>query len=396
MEDHGKQTCLATLAQGILYLAAHASRWRSGCDFAFGKGRAAICALWRAPRWHDRGEAAAWLARRLARNGYQTRVEPFPVRTILDPGASITVNGKHVSAFPQWFPPADALNAVIEGPLVPLGFDSNASAIRIVPQPAPLLPNWVKPLEALVEQAVKERATALIMSINDPSDDLFVCNQHHSEPFPIPVLLIARRELAELATAAARGGGTAKVAIKGRLIDTNALNVIGHRPGRGKTVVISTPLTGWFQCGGERGPGVALWLHAAQLLAQQSRPVLMLGTGSHEIGHLGMEYALGHGSAPKPEDVALWLHFGASLAARKLDDQYGFKTQQYLVGTDVSKDWAQSALGALMPIYVTGTATTLGETGQVIGAGHSRFVGLSRCPISVQTYHRLSEHAGIR
>jgi hypothetical protein len=320
---------------------------------------------------------ANWLRNRLLALGYQARIEPFPIKTILEPSAIITINNQTIAAFPQWFPPAACLNHVTAGPLLPLEAESDTPAVRIVSQPALLLANWDAPLDALVAQAVQKQATALILSINDPSDDLFVCNQHHKEPFPIPVLLVARRDLSRLLLLATPNSGQVQIGIKGRLVDTNALNVVGFKPGVGKTVVISTPLTGWFQCGGERGPGVALWLHIAQLLAAQSRPVLMLGTGSHEIGHKGMEHALAHNVAPKPDDVALWVHFGASLAANRLDSQYSFTTRQFLVGTDVTEAGAKLGLGSLMPIFVMGTPATLGEAGQVIGAGHRRFVGLS-------------------
>jgi hypothetical protein len=320
---------------------------------------------------------ATWLKRRLASFGYQARTEPFLIRTILDPSALITVNNQSVAAFPQWLPPAASLNTVIRGQILPLESEIQAPAIRIVTQPAPLMANWDGLLDALVARAVAKQATALILSINDPSDDVFVCNQHHPEPFSIPVLLVARRDLGRLVSASPPAASQAELSIKGRLIDTEALNVIGFKPGQGKTIVISTPLTGWFQCGGERGPGIALWLHTASLLARQPRPVLMLGTGSHEIGHKGMEHALAHGVAPRPDDVALWLHFGASLAAGKLDSQYGFATRQFLVGTEVTETLAKQDLGAFMPTFVIGTPTTLGEAGQVIGAGHRRFVGLS-------------------
>ena len=149
-----------------------------------------------------------------------------------------------------------------------------------------------------------------------------------------------------------------------------------RKAGVGPMIVISTPLTGWFHCGGERGPGIALWLRMAALLARQSRPVLMLGTGSHEIGHLGMEHALKHG-APSPDQVQLWVHFGASLGATRLDARHNYKSGQYLVGTETTAVVAKEKLLSVMPFYVPGDSKTLGEAGQVIGAGHARFIGMS-------------------
>lgn len=325
-----------------------------------------------------RGErrTAQWLRSRLDRLGYRTRLDRFPIDTLLDPGGTVAVGGMSIAAFPQWMPPAGSLNREIAAPLLPLASERAGPAIRIVTQPAPLLPNWTQPLDDLVAEAMRKQALALVLSINDPSNDLFVCNQHHREPLPIPVLLVARRDLGGLAAAAA-DGPAASAMVRGRAVATHALNVVGRKPGRGKTLVVSTPLTGWFQCGGERGPGIALWLRMAERLSRQSRPVLMLGTGSHEIGHLGMEHALAQDSIPGPDDVALWLHFGASLAASRLDARHGFTTQLGVVGTDLTGDQARAALGEAIPRYVQGSPATLGESGQVIGAGHRRFVAMS-------------------
>jgi hypothetical protein len=314
-----------------------------------------------------------WLNQRLSRLGYQTEQQKVPIRTLLEPGGHLLIEGKRTELFPQWLPPASAIGRTIKAPLLPLDAPAGAASIRLLRTPGRLSANWIEPLAAHVEEAKAKGAKALVMAINDPSDDLFVCNQHHPEPLPLPVMLAARRKLVGLTQ---QMGRDAELRVSGKLADTHAVNILGRKTGKGPMIVMSTPLTGWFQCGGERGPGIALWLKMARLLARQDRPVLMLGTGSHEIGHLGMEHALAHG-APTPAEVGLWVHFGASLAATKLDERYGYKTGQYLVGTDMTAALARGKLGGVMPIYVPGTAQTLGEAGQVIGAGHTRFIGIS-------------------
>lgn len=314
-----------------------------------------------------------WLDHRLERQGYRTERQKFPIRTLLDPGGHLIVGGAKTMLFPQWLPPATALGRPIKAPLVALDAPAGPPSIRILTSPARLSANWIPAFDALVAEAVAKGAKALIIAINDPSDDLFVCNQHHPGDFPIPVMLTARRGLAK---AAAAVGAAAEVRVAGTPTDTYALNIFGRKAGVGPMIVISTPLTGWFHCGGERGPGIALWLRMAALLARQSRPVLMLGTGSHEIGHLGMEHALNHG-APSPDQVHLWMHFGASLGATRLDTRHGYKSGQYLVGTETTAALAKKKLLSVMPFYVPGDSKTLGEAGQVIGAGHTRFIGMS-------------------
>jgi hypothetical protein len=318
-------------------------------------------------------KTARWLARRLERLGFAAQTQHFPIRTVIDPGGKLTIGGQRFAVFPQWHPPVEALGRAIAGPLLPLAAGNGPPSIRLLEKPALLSANWTAPLQAHVDTAVSKGAMALIMAVDDPSDDLFVCNQHHAEPLAIPVALIARRSLPALVAAL---GGPATLKLTGRAVNTTALNLFGRKPGTGKAIVISTPLTGWFHCGGERGPGIALWLRAAALLALSPRPVVMLGTGSHEIGHHGMEHALGHG-APLPDATQFWLHFGASLAATRLDPRYGYRSGQYLVGTDATAALAKDQLGLVMPTYVQGSAATLGEAGQVIGAGHRNFIGMS-------------------
>ncbi len=329
------------------------------------------------------GEVATvkWLEQRLKAAGYTTTIDDFSVKTLLNPGGLLSAFDQKIKAFPQWLPPSDALGKVITAPLQALEAPAGASSIRVLSSPTAFTANWIPRLDNLVREAAAKGGTALIMAIKHPTDDLFVCNQHSHDPFSIPVALIANRDLATLSKALhganpSSATSPASLTLLGETANIKGLNVIGKKPGKGRMIVLSTPLTGWFACGGERGSGIALWLRMAQALAQSDRPVLMLGTGSHEVGHLGMAHALSHG-APSPNEVALWFHFGASLAATKLDTHYRFKTPQYLVGLPTSESWAKSALLKHLPLYVAGNSATHGEAGQVIGAGHQRFVGIS-------------------
>ncbi len=318
-------------------------------------------------------KTAQWLRKRLARLGYAARLDRFPVTTVIKPAGRINVGSAEIEAFPQWLPPAGGLGAAITAPLISFEQDDTTPAIRLVEKAIPFTPNWTPQLDAMVSAAAAKGARALIIAVDIPSGDLFACNQHSRTALPIPVALVARIDLVRLS---ALIGQPATLRLSGKIGEVQSINVIGEKPGRGRRLVISTPLTGWFTCGGERGPGIALWLRMAAMLAASDRPVTLLGTGSHEVGHFGMEHALAHG-APTPDQVAFWLHFGASLAATKLDAQYRFRSPQYLVGLSETETLAKDALLAAAPIYVPGTSATQGEAGQIIGAGHRRFVGLS-------------------
>jgi hypothetical protein len=322
-------------------------------------------------------QTAQWLKQRLQGLSYATKLDPFPIETLLQPSGQLRVGDFTVNTFPQWLPPATSLNQPMSNRIIPLDAIDTTPAIRIVTKAIAFTANWIPRLDAIVAQAKAKNAVALVIAIEHSAEGLFVCNQHSHEAFPIPVALIGKRDLQTLVeNSQLSSGPQAQLQINGKLTKANGCNVVAQKSGVGKTIVISTPLTGWFHCGAERGPGIALWLRVAAMLSTSQRPILLLGTGSHEVGHFGMEHALAQ-AIPKPNEVALWLHFGASLGATKLDTQFRFKSPQALVGRPATEAIAKATLSANLPIYVPGNATTLGEAGQVIAAGYEQFVGMS-------------------
>jgi hypothetical protein len=97
-----------------------------------------------------------------------------------------------------------------------------------------------------------------------------------------------------------------------RLEPSESATVIGHF-GQGdpaSPVVLTTPLSGWFHCAGERGTGIAITLQLAEQLAEHW-PVMIVGTTGHELHFLGLRCFLS-GANPHPAAV---VHLGASLAA---------------------------------------------------------------------------------
>jgi hypothetical protein len=312
---------------------------------------------------------------RLAQMGYQTDIQKFPVRTILKPGGQLVAGAIRADLFPQWLAPAMTLGKTIEAPLQLLAATAGAASIRVVPKPVAAAGNWGDAHDVLVREAVAKGAIGLILAAEVKSGDLYAFNQHQTQALPIPVALLAQRRLADLVAMAQHNDVVAQMTLNGDLVDTQSINVVARKAGRGRTLVISTPLTGWFHCGAERGPGIAVTLRMAAMLAKSQRPVLVLGTGSHEIGHFGMAHALLNG-APDPADVAFWFHFGASLGAIQLDAHYGVTSPQFVVGTPTSEAWVRPAMASSMPSYANGNSKTPGEAGQVMGAGHLRFAGM--------------------
>ena len=80
-------------------------------------------------------------------------------------------------------------------------------------------------------------------------------------------------------------------------------------------MVVSTPTSGWFTCGGERGPGIAVALGLAKWVARRKPHVgyLFDFNSGHELMGIGVRRFLAE-LAPKPAEVRCWLHLGANIA----------------------------------------------------------------------------------
>jgi hypothetical protein len=318
---------------------------------------------------------AAWIRGRLDNLGYQTEFQKFPIRTLLQPGGQMTVGSTQAALFPQWLPPAASLGKLMEATLLPLDAPQAGPSIRLITQAMLPAGNWGATQDAWVNEAAAKGALALVFAADERTGEVYASNQHDFTPLPIPVGLLARRDLPRLAEMARGSPQVARMALTGEVTDTHSINVVARKAGRGPILVISTPLTGWFHCGAERGPGIAVLLRTAAMLAATERPVWVLGTGSHEMGHLGMAHVLKN-NPPAPADVGFWFHFGASLASTQLDARYGVKSPQFVVGTTSSEALVRPALSPLVAAYANGNAKTPGEAGQVLGAGHTRFAGM--------------------
>ena len=80
--------------------------------------------------------------------------------------------------------------------------------------------------------------------------------------------------------------------------------------------MISTPYSAWFKAGGERGPGVALFLALARWAAKHPTEdsYLFVASSGHELGGAGIKSFMDK-YAPPPDQVTCWLHLGASISA---------------------------------------------------------------------------------
>jgi hypothetical protein len=166
-----------------------------------------------------------------------------------------------------------------------------------------------------------------------------------------------------------------------------AFNLVGRIDGgRGRWLVVSTPRSGWFTCAGERGGGIAAWLHLARWARRAVRDhdlAFICNTG-HEYEYLGAEQSL-KAIAPEPRQTAFWLHLGANLAACDWHDSLGQMTplpgtdsQRYLVVSPPLLDAARAEFAGLAGLeapYPTDRITA-GELTGIIAAGYRSVAGI--------------------
>jgi hypothetical protein len=132
----------------------------------------------------------------------------------------------------------------------------------------------------------------------------------------IPVLMLPARFRDRLEKAG-RLNEVAELYIDGPGGTRTARNTIARAGKSGPWLIVSTPQSGWYRCGGERGPGIAMSLALADWAMRQrfENRLLFVATSGHEWTDAGAHLFHAH-EAPKPDETALWVHLGASFAAR--------------------------------------------------------------------------------
>ncbi|KAA0233279.1 MAG: hypothetical protein JJLCMIEE_02297 [Acidimicrobiales bacterium] len=107
------------------------------------------------------------------------------------------------------------------------------------------------------------------------------------------------------------GASSVEVRTSARVVPGRSSTIVATAGGGAQgPLVITTPLTGWFCCAGERGTGIALTVEIATMLAEEF-PVTVVATTGHELEYLGAREYLAV-SDLRPRAV---LHIGASVAA---------------------------------------------------------------------------------
>lgn len=160
-------------------------------------------------------------------------------------------------------------------------------------------------LDSLVLQAREAQKDGLLIETHCLVGGLCGINRTYGAETGLPIVLCSPGTLDSFRDA------PFSIQCKASVHQGSAQNIIGHFPGPKvmNPVVVTTPISGWFHCAGERGTGLAIAINAARRLSQEVPVDLILTTG-HELGCLG-----GHNAANSYGDSAVAVvHIGSCIA----------------------------------------------------------------------------------
>lgn len=341
---------------------------------------------------------AAWLERHLLDLGFQTERQVFSVPQSFVHRVTLLAGARGllpIEAFPFW--PATYTPQPISRPMAKFDPDALvtvADKIALVTFPYSITGLMTPEMLDQVDAAAAAGAVALVAITNGPTGELTALNPRGGRTIlPIPVLLVGPKDRGSL-EAAVRTGANVKFTMQGvNQPAASAVNIVGRwiKSAHAPWVVISTPYSGWFRCGGERGPGIAYWRALSRWVASRwssgtsppSMPFnyLFLATSGHELGQYGMTEFLQH-LAPSPSSVPLWVHLGAWMAsyAWSSPDGEGFperlkvENSRFLIAPNLATETVAPLLR--LPGIVQQTIT-LGEIDTILAAGYSRAAAIT-------------------
>ncbi|MGZ5065665.1 MAG: hypothetical protein ACXWG1_08740 [Usitatibacter sp.] len=257
--------------------------------------------------------AATWLQAEVRAMGAGAQLEDFPIDRV-DPGpAYVEVGGRRIDGVPV-FDAAFSDAGGIKGRLGALGSDAEIALVESDPF---VLLEPQREQRSAVAEARKSKHKAAIVLTRGSVPGVFLLNAiGFMSPSGPPMLQVSSVDSERLKRHAARLDEATVVVQAGRT-PTQASNVVVSFAGKDPSLaplVVSTPRSGWWQCAGERGGGIACWLESIRAVAaaRPERDVVCVAFSGHETGFIGIDDFL----ARRPglaKRAALWMHYGTNI-----------------------------------------------------------------------------------
>jgi hypothetical protein len=328
---------------------------------------------------------ADWIAGELSEAGFAIKLQPVVLgRQYVAERASAEAAGTAVEATPFWWPPEDKASFHLSAPLAREG--DVAGKILWVELPFDRGAYLGPAHRAAITEAAAKKPAAILLTIGNPADDRFAYNVTQEDAsWSVPVMVVGAKARATFEHALASGAPVTFDVAGHYERNVSGRNVIAEAGIGGPTIVVSTPMTGWYTCVCERGPGIANFLALARTVVAEKWPAhfVFVATAGHEIGHGGMELFLKDG-APAPKDTLAWIHFGSSNACYAFAQgaQEPARTnrpeeERYLVLSKSAVALTDEAFAAVAAKRLVTEKQAVGELRDVHAAGYANFLGMA-------------------
>jgi hypothetical protein len=319
-------------------------------------------------------KALDWIARELKQAGLAVSSQPFSLHRQYDfESATLIVDGQQRAVVPQWWIPDRQASFALIAPIASDGDTPAPDAFVRARLPFDRGAYLNAGHRVAIEKALAREPRAVLLTIDHPSGDIFTYNVAQTDrAWSVPVILVAPKDSA-LLESAQRSHQPVSLAVQGAMRrDVPGRNVVARLDrGKGKWIVVSTPVSSWFTSTCERAPGIATFLALAQLATQRwpQADFVFVATSGHEIGHGGMEHFLRDG-APRPDATLAWVHLGASLACST-------DNQRLILASDAMAADVAVRFKDISGQKLVGAQAGVGELREVQAAGYPRFFGLA-------------------
>ncbi len=294
-----------------------------------------------------------WLTSLLTDVGMKVHTEEVPFER-WDSEQVVLVDGRDVECLAV---PYESPGAVDTSKVAVVDLDAGLGGdISVIDEPVAAA--YAAGFEAVV--CATRHPDGLLRGINRP---------HNTQTSSLPVFLVAGSEIEALRQ------GPVHLRSSARWVQTTTTNVIATNViatndvstdgGSRHRHMLTTPLTGWFTCAGERGTGIAVLVDLVQRFVDDRR-MLVVATGGHELGYIGAYEWLArrhreHGESN--ESISSVFHIGASVAVDEPSS-----TGRQLIATRIARTSRDSAGSGLL-------RSLLAPIGLDLVSGASKWVG---------------------
>lgn len=323
-----------------------------------------------------------WLGKELASYGYNVKYQEFPIRQFFPEKVSLSNGKESIKAFPLWWV-NEKVSRNVTGVLV------DASKTKTFNNAIALIHLPVKQQKVnakiYIDSIIKLGVKGIVAITDNQSGEIEAYNTgKDQQPWKVPIILIAPKD-STVANGFVKNGKSVTLEINGTFKDVKGRNVFGTIGTGDQYIVISTPISGWFTCGGERGSGIAIWLSLAKWAAAQKSKYTFVFTGNsgHEHAFTGAHEFLER-NAPPVDKTRLWIHFGAGAAtlefknaASGLVKQTNVDPKRRFFFNEPVQNSFNTAFSKINAVKVLANENPGGELIYVAKKGYKRFAGVS-------------------